>query len=86
MGMITITSVELQRNFGKYQDEALTHPVSITRNGRERVVMLSADEYRRLKRRAREAVRVSDLSDTDLQHIAQSKMSQRHAHLDEELE
>ena len=43
--MITITAVEFQRNFGRYQDTALTEPVAITHNGRERVVMLSVDEY-----------------------------------------
>jgi prevent-host-death family protein len=85
MDMITITSVELQRNFGKYQDEALAHPVSITRNGRERIVMLSADEYRRLKRRAREVIKTTDLSEADLQAIKKSKMAKRHAHLDDEL-
>ena len=42
--MITITSVEFQRHFGRYQDEALKEPVSITRNGRERIVVLSAEE------------------------------------------
>jgi len=85
MGIITITSAELQRNFGKYQDAALTNAISITRNGRERIVMLSADEYRRMKRRAREAVRTSDLSEADMQAIARSNMSKRHTHLDDEL-
>jgi len=28
--MITISSVEFQRNFGRYQDVALTEPVAIT--------------------------------------------------------
>jgi prevent-host-death family protein len=42
--MITISSAEFQRHFGRYQDEALTQPVAITRNGRERVVILSVNE------------------------------------------
>jgi PHD/YefM family antitoxin component YafN of YafNO toxin-antitoxin module len=37
---------------------ALTRPVAITRNGRERLVMISVDEYRRLRRRSREVIRV----------------------------
>ncbi|NDE35759.1 MAG: type II toxin-antitoxin system Phd/YefM family antitoxin [Gammaproteobacteria bacterium] len=57
--MITITSVEFQRHFGRYQDEALKEPVSITRNGRERIVVLSVEEYNRLKRRDRH-VRLQD--------------------------
>jgi PHD/YefM family antitoxin component YafN of YafNO toxin-antitoxin module len=38
--MITVTAAEFQRHFGRYQDEALTQPVAITRNGRERLVMI----------------------------------------------
>ena len=85
MEMITVTAAEFQRHFGRYQDEALTQPVAITRNGRERLVMLSADEYRRLKRRDREVLRAGDLSDADLKAIAKTEMDPRHAHLDEEL-
>ncbi len=47
------TSREFQRNFGRFQDEALKSPLSITRNGRDRPVILSVDEYERLKRRDR---------------------------------
>jgi prevent-host-death family protein len=82
--MITVTAAEFQRHFGRYQDEALTQPVAITRNGRERLVMLSADEYRRLKRRDREVLRAGDLSDADLEAIAKTEMDPRHAHLDED--
>ena len=85
MEMITVTAAEFQRHFGRYQDEALTQPVAITRNGRERLVMLSAAEYRRLKRRDREVLRAGDLSDADLEAIAKTEMDPRHAHLDEEL-
>lgn len=83
--MITITSAEFQRNLGTYQDKALLDPVVITRNGRERIVVMSADEFRRLKRRAREVLPVSSLSDADLVAIEQSEMSPRHQHLDREL-
>ena len=73
--MITVTAAEFQRHFGRYQDEALTQPVAITRNGRQRLVMLSADEYRRLKRRDREVLRAGDLSDADLEAIARTEMA-----------
>ena len=84
--MITVSSAEFQRNFGLYQDKALTEPVAITRNGRERVVMVSADEYRRLKHRAREVLQVGALSDADLEAIAATDMDARHRHLDLDLE
>ena len=47
--MVTITAAELQRQFGRYRDLALKEPVSVTHHGRESLVMLSAEEYRRLK-------------------------------------
>ena len=86
METLTVTAAEFQRHFGRYQDEALTQPVAITRNGRERLVMISADEYRKLRRRAREVLKAGELSDADLAAIARSEMDPRHAHLDQELE
>jgi prevent-host-death family protein len=85
VGMITVTAAEFQRHFGRYQDEALTQPVAITRNGRERLVMISVDEYRKLKRRSREVIRVEDLSDEEVAQIVEGRMASRHDHLDAEL-
>jgi prevent-host-death family protein len=51
-GMSTVSSAEFQRNLGLYQDKALSEPVTITKNGRERLVLLSVDEYQRLRSRA----------------------------------
>jgi prevent-host-death family protein len=64
--MVTVTAAEFQRNIGRYQDVALTQPVTITRNGRERTVMISAEEYRRLKRRNREVLGLDDFTHADL--------------------
>jgi prevent-host-death family protein len=57
MNMLTVSAAEFQRNFGRYQDEALKQPVSITRNGRDRLVVLAVEEYQRLKRRDRDVVK-----------------------------
>jgi len=75
--MITVSSAEFQRNFGTYQDKALTEPVAITRNGRERLVVVSAEEYRRLKRRAREVLPVEALSDDELEAIRRTQTPAR---------
>ena len=83
--MSTVTAAEFQRHIGRYQDEALTRPVAISRNGRERVVMISVDEYRRLKRRSREVVKVEDLGDAEVARIGQGRMDPRHDPLDAEL-
>jgi prevent-host-death family protein len=57
--MIKVSAAEFQRNIGRYQDIALVQPVAVTRNGRERTVMISVEEYRRLKRRDRPGLRTS---------------------------
>jgi len=57
--METTTSADFQRKIGHYQDRALVEPVMVTRNGRERVVLISADEFKRLKRRDREVLGVT---------------------------
>lgn len=64
--MIKVSAAEFQRNIGRYQDLALTQPVAVTRNGRERTVMISTDEYHRLKRRDREALGLDDFTDGDI--------------------
>ena len=36
---------EVLRNFSYYTDKALAEPVIITKNGRDRIVMISAEEF-----------------------------------------
>ena len=85
MAMITVTASEFQQHFGRYQDEALTQPVAITRNGRERLVMISVDEYRKLRRRAREVLRAGELSDADLAAIEATRAPESSKQFDDEL-
>lgn len=73
MTMIKVSSAEFQRNIGRYQDLALTQPVAVTRNGRERTVMISTEEYHRLKRRDREVLGLDDFTDDDIKAIEQSR-------------
>jgi PHD/YefM family antitoxin component YafN of YafNO toxin-antitoxin module len=40
-----VTTAELIRSFGTYSDIALSEPVVITKNGRERLALLNVDEY-----------------------------------------
>jgi prevent-host-death family protein len=83
--METTTAAEFQRKIGHYQDRALVEPVMVTRNGRERVVLISADEFRRLKQRDREVLRVEDLPEADLAMIAAAEVPADYARLDAEL-
>ena len=45
----TATAAEVARKFSHYSDEALKHPVVVTKNGRPRNVILSIEDYERLK-------------------------------------
>ncbi len=42
------TAGEISRNFGYWQDQAISGPVTVTSHGRPRVVMLSVQEFERL--------------------------------------
>ena len=53
MEMTRVTASEFQKAFGTMSDKALREPVAITKQGRDHLVLLSADEYARLKRRDR---------------------------------
>jgi prevent-host-death family protein len=80
-----VTSAEFIKKYGSVTDAALSEPVTITRNGRPRLVLISADEYERLKRRDRRAFLAEEMSDEDLALLEQQTVSEEHTHLDEEL-
>ena len=71
--MRRVSSTEFQKKVGLYQDLALSEPLIVTRNGRDKLVVLSAEEYDRLKRSDREILRVEDLSAEELETIAAAK-------------
>jgi prevent-host-death family protein len=82
---ITVTSAEFHRNIGTYQDIALTKAVTITKNGRERTVLISAEEYARLKRRDRRVIAAGELSERQIAALRHAKVPDQHADLDQEL-
>ena len=49
--MKTITATEAQNNFGDLLMNAQSEPISITRNGKEKGVLLSSKEYQDIKHR-----------------------------------
>ncbi len=83
--MVKVSSAEFQKNFGRYQDIALTQPVTITRNGRDRTVLISAEEYRRLKRRDRRVMSLSDFTPEDIVAIERAAPPPESARHDREL-
>ena len=83
--MVRVPAAEFQKNFGRYQDVALTQPVTVTRNGRERTVLISAEEYHRLKRRDRQVLGLDDFTQADLEEIRAAEPPAETARYDREL-
>jgi prevent-host-death family protein len=83
--METVSSADFQRQIGRIQDQALIEPIMVTRNGRDRLVLLSAEEYRRLKNLDRQSLAASELSDDILAEIAAAEVPAEYRHLDDEL-
>ena len=57
--MKSVTALEAKNRFGEVLEAAQRQPVSITRNGRPSVVVISAESYARRQRMARERLRLA---------------------------
>lgn len=84
--MLKVNSADFQRNIGRYQDLALTQPIVVTRNGRERTVLLSTEEYHRLKRRDREVLSLDDFTDEDIAALEAARAPESSKAFDHEVE
>jgi prevent-host-death family protein len=80
-----ISLAEFPKQVDAVADKAMTEPVTITSNGRDRLVLLSVEEYERLKRRDRRVVRLEDFTDEEMALIANAEVPAEYAHLDAEL-
>jgi PHD/YefM family antitoxin component YafN of YafNO toxin-antitoxin module len=81
--MIRVSSTEFGKEVGRYQDAALSQPVVVTRNGRDRTVMISVEEYQRLKRRDRQVFATGEAPEEIVEAVRNSEMDPRHLHLDD---
>jgi prevent-host-death family protein len=84
MTNITVSSGDFLKAYGRISETALREPVSITSHGRERLVLLSADEYRRLKQNDRAALYPWELGEDDLRALAASEAPAAAARFDHE--
>ena len=80
-----VSAAEFQRSFGVLSDKAIKEPVAITKHGRDHLVLLSADEYARLKRRDRRVFLTEELSAEEIARFEAVRMDPRHDHLNAEL-
>ncbi|WP_337186069.1 type II toxin-antitoxin system prevent-host-death family antitoxin [Phenylobacterium sp.] len=81
-----VSTAEFIRNYSALADQALAEPVTITKHGRDRLVVVSAEEYERLRRRDRQVFQSAMLPDGVLEMIARSEVPPGFAHLDAELD
>lgn len=86
--MIEISAQEFQKNFSLYQDQAIAQPVTITKHGRPRLVMMSVVEYRTLTegKPKRIVKRVTEMTPEDLAAIEAAQIPADYAYLDQELD
>jgi prevent-host-death family protein len=85
MTNITVSSGDFLKAYGRISETALREPVSITSHGRERLVLLSADEYRRLKKNDRLVLYPWELGEDDLRALAASQDPATAAQFDHEI-
>jgi prevent-host-death family protein len=66
---VVASAAELVRSFSHFSDVALARPVVVTKNGRPRNILISVEEYERLKRRDQLAFRAAETPDRFLGNI-----------------
>ena len=71
MRMERFTAQDLQRNVGPVQEAALRGPIAITHHGRDRLVVMSATEYARLKRRDKLVLAIEEVPDEFVEALRQ---------------
>lgn len=84
--MSKVTSTEFVRTPGLYQDQAQREPVVIMKHNREHAVILSAEEYRRLKRRDRMVFRSGEVPADLIAAIANATAPEDAAAFDSEMD
>jgi PHD/YefM family antitoxin component YafN of YafNO toxin-antitoxin module len=75
--LLTVSAKDVAGKFGYYTDEAMLRPVGIQRHGTTRVVMISLNEYERLRRRDRQVILTKDLDDETLDAIFNAEAGPR---------
>jgi PHD/YefM family antitoxin component YafN of YafNO toxin-antitoxin module len=83
--MIKVSSSEFLRGYGSLSDRALVEPVTITRNGRDRLVVVSAEAYAEFQKAAGLRSRaIEDLEESEIEALAQAQVPEAFAPLDDE--
>ena len=80
----SIPAAEYVRNFGRYKLQAQREAVAVTSNGRLAGYFVATGEYEELLqlRAVRQQFRTAELTESQVEEIAASRMDPRHDHLD----
>ena len=81
-----VTASEVNKNFGRYHDQALVTPVRVVKYRRPSVVIVSAAEYERLRRLDRKALAVEELSSADIAAIKAARIPKKHRYRSTDLD
>jgi prevent-host-death family protein len=84
MDMPQVSSGDVQKNFGEYRMVAEEEPVHVSHYNKPSVVIVSAEEYARLKKRDKQAMATEDLPEWLVEQIAHSEMDAKYNYLDED--
>ncbi|AVX06024.1 hypothetical protein MXMO3_03521 (plasmid) [Maritalea myrionectae] len=86
MATKSISSAEFIRHFGRYHDEAMRHPITLTKHGRASVVVIPAELFERIMQGEGDPRRVYRTSETppDLSEMIMSELDKRLAHIPDE--
>lgn len=68
-----VSSAEFVKEVRRYQDAALIQPVIITSQGRDQTVMISAEEYYRLKNCANTGLYIDDVPEDDVEAVRRAQ-------------
>jgi len=81
-----VTYAEFLNDSERIRTEAGDGPVTVMQDGIPQFVVLSTEEYERLKRGTRRAFFVDEMSEADIALIENYEVGTENAHLNEELE
>ncbi len=80
-----VTATEFQNAVGRFSDRALSEPVTITKQGRDHLVLLSAEEYARLRGKDRTVGLAGDIADDMLAAVLAAKAPEAASAFDHEV-
>mgnify|MGYP001050325352 CR=1 FL=1 len=82
----SVSSVEASKAFGRISRQALAAPLTITHHGHDSLVLMSAAEYQRLKRRDRQVYTLDEVPDEIADGVRAARAPAEAAAFDNEVE